>query len=800
MSWNSRGFESTEAGTRSAADDRVPWSLQGLTALLGGLAVIAFAVVEADGPFQKQDAVCLILWLSVMACGGAGMRRLARRWTTPPSVSPLLVLLAVSPLAWELLSRGLLGSGRPFEVLTMSVLRNLVVGLAVLGPWRRFHSLCLSLSLFLILFGVVTSQDAATRVLAGFFAVGATAWLAATHWHDVRQRLAGQQTMHSPRRLLVLGVAIAAGVLGCLRWSGGDRVIRSTFEGWLASSGGTGQRDPFSQGGVGDGEMLVAGSERVQSFAPIENAPFVSDDQPSLYDVFDDTYEEPAKPIRNQDRAVGLPPEQVARIKEHLHAKTEKANREFSTLRRSPSESPRRPVESIASDALFYVAGRVPLHLRLQPYDLFDGIDWHPEPEPASRPPLAMTVAGDKPWLDLPDRGPLRRYLAAPESHAIKVVRLGTNIVPAPLYAHGVHIDQVAQADMFRWGPDGLVRMDRQELPRLVPIHLLSRSIDTAHIGDEFSAAYSAVGTVYRTIPAEADESRMRGLAQSWTAGVPRGWSQIEAIQIRLRGEYVLDRDARPDPSAESPVVDFLFRARRGPDYQFATAAALLLRSLGYSTRVVSGFYADPLKCDAASRHTPVFASDVHFWTEVNVAGGDWLPVEPSPGYSVLAPPLSWWQRISEILRHCADLALNHAALVCGLTAAGLLALSQRRWILDALDTLRWRWSRRHGDRRHLLATLRLLERRSARSGEPRPTGMTTDRWLTRLASADSPLTATDSRNLRRWIDEAIYARDPKPAPRETVLETSRRIERALSMSWFRRHRSRPAGNRRLAP
>src|SRR5205085_1957064 len=76
----------------------------------------------------------------------------------------------------------------------------------------------------------------------------------------------------------------------------------------------------------------------------------------------------------------------------------------------------------------------------------------------------------------------------------------------------------------------------------------------------------------------------------------------------------------------------------RGPDYQFAGAAAVLLRVLGYPTRLVSGFYAAPGRYDPQTGHTPVVQDDLHFWAEVRLPPGDWLVVEPAPGYEVLGP------------------------------------------------------------------------------------------------------------------------------------------------------------------
>ncbi len=131
----------------------------------------------------------------------------------------------------------------------------------------------------------------------------------------------------------------------------------------------------------------------------------------------------------------------------------------------------------------------------------------------------------------------------------------------------------------------------------------------------------------------------VRSLAEEWTQGVPHGYRQIEAICQQLRTNYTLDRSARVPEDSAFPVGQFLFKSKRGADYQFATAATLMLRSLGFSTRLVSGFYANPVRYDVRKRHTAVHSSDVHFWCEVFVGAGTWVTLEPTPGYEVLSPP-----------------------------------------------------------------------------------------------------------------------------------------------------------------
>ena len=51
---------------------------------------------------------------------------------------------------------------------------------------------------------------------------------------------------------------------------------------------------------------------------------------------------------------------------------------------------------------------------------------------------------------------------------------------------------------------------------------------------------------------------------------------------------------------------------------------------------------------DPETAHTPVRASDLHFWPELLLRDGQWLVVEPTPGYEVLGPALPLSERTAE--------------------------------------------------------------------------------------------------------------------------------------------------------
>ncbi|MFQ3652505.1 MAG: transglutaminase-like domain-containing protein, partial [Gemmataceae bacterium] len=249
-------------------------------------------------------------------------------------------------------------------------------------------------------------------------------------------------------------------------------------------------------------------------------------------------------------------------------------------------------------------------------------------------------------------------------------------------------------------------------------------------------------------------------------------------VIARLRQHAVHDRQAVVPPEVPHSVEWFLFESRRGPDYLFASSAALLLRSLGYAVRVVSGFYVRPDRFDVTRGQTPVEKEDAHFWIEVNHYNpNSWFLVEPTPGYELLPAPRSWLQWLAAW-----QTPLWLLAGFVGLAGLGYLF---HRPILDRWAV--WTWpGLRHGWRPAVLSTLRLLERRSHWAGQPRPQALVPSRW-----SGDATL-----QHLGRLADWAAYAppQCPPPENEETIMAVCRACLRDWTVARFRQQSIRPDG------
>jgi hypothetical protein len=285
--------------------------------------------------------------------------------------------------------------------------------------------------------------------------------------------------------------------------------------------------------------------------------------------------------------------------------------------------------------------------------------------------------------------------------------------------------------------------------------------------------------------------ARIRKLAEDWSVGQPRGWPQIEAIRQRLRKEYQLDPLWVPTTDERTGVEQFLFESKRGPDYQFATAMAMLLRSLNYRARAVSGFYASPDHYDTVREHTAVLPKDVHFWTEVLSGGSDWLTVEAAPGYEVLGPRRSWTEAAAAGMLASLNWLFKQWVLLLILAGLGIGLYNFRTLLLDGANTVRWQLVKWIQPDKLLPETAALLQRRAELSRQPLARSTTYHQWFHRLIhDCESSRESEILRHLQRELDRRIYA----PANEAAVLASApaelalcKQAVKTFDLAWFRR-------------
>ena len=98
---------------------------------------------------------------------------------------------------------------------------------------------------------------------------------------------------------------------------------------------------------------------------------------------------------------------------------------------------------------------------------------------------------------------------------------------------------------------------------------------------------------------------------------------------LRDSGQYAYSLDTSPRDPKVDPLEDFLVNRKTGHCEYFASALALMLRSVGVPTRLVSGFKGGTI--NAISGAYEVEQRHAHVWVEALVEPDRWMTIDPTP-------------------------------------------------------------------------------------------------------------------------------------------------------------------------
>jgi transglutaminase-like putative cysteine protease len=132
---------------------------------------------------------------------------------------------------------------------------------------------------------------------------------------------------------------------------------------------------------------------------------------------------------------------------------------------------------------------------------------------------------------------------------------------------------------------------------------------------------------VYLQLPPTLDP-RIPDLARQITARAQTPFDKTITLEnyLRSRFTYTLSLTGKP---GDDPLAHFLFETHAGHCEYFASAMAIMLRTLGIPTREVNGFL--PGEYNDLGEDYIVRASDAHSWVEVYFPGTGWLTFDPTP-------------------------------------------------------------------------------------------------------------------------------------------------------------------------
>jgi hypothetical protein len=708
------------------------------------LAIVAVASTGAEivlappsRPIPLSLAIAWILWFLALACGYAILRTPRHRYPNPlprpqpPRLAAIAALaLLIAPALAALLSSLLRGPSTPLELIILSGMRNLALGLAALAiPYPAIRRMTAILSLFLILCVVCLGEGPAPIACIVAFTLIGCPWLVIDFWLSVPRGNAPAD----PRQLPWAPIAQAAAIilLPVLIVGLGPAAVMNTLAHLVASSGGADAPNPEARGGVDDGPNEVAATQNPRSIGFADSDVYLESDRHSLYDAFNEQYGAPKKNPQ-QDRSIAI---SSTHVRQNIHDAPEnyRVGQTFSTRRNSPLPS-NKPLAAHDASALAFYSGPTPAHIPLATFSTYNGSEWTEEPHAHILCPLQKDP--HSPWMRLLHHVPCEAH-ADTVALNIKIGQLDSPVLPIPAHVDRFRVGSVDQANFFRWAHPGLIRVAARAIPKGTVIHSICHTIDP-----ECLRHATLLPAPPHALPAylgstQTLDTAARRLAHVWTEHLPSGWSQIEAVVQRLRNHFTHNPNQLPDLQIppDQDINHFLNLSHSGPDYLFASAAALLLRELGYPTRLTAGLYVPPCSHNPSAHLTKLTTRNIHFWAEVLLPSGHWIAIEPTPGFELLPPARTWWRIALATLIRSIGFLRDHPILATLLLSLLITAGIARNALIDAASTLLWhlRLSFLGPNRKTILAAFQLLETRSRIAGRPRRPSLSPGRWLCSL-------------------------------------------------------------------
>jgi transglutaminase-like putative cysteine protease len=312
------------------------------------------------------------------------------------------------------------------------------------------------------------------------------------------------------------------------------------------------------------------------------------------------------------------------------------------------------------SDVVLFVARVSPspvpnsdLYWKLINLDTYDGETWNYSEQDFTRP------VSESDWeaQDLAFMGPSVRV-----EGVVQIESLRQNVLPVLYSPRSLTTDDDLLSASYRVREDGSIFFDgrtRQmlqyrvtsDIPRMDLSVLassggaLSPMFESARGAGAFAVEPSStqaplaptrVREFYTELPDDFPEE-VQELAREVTAQTSTAFERATVLELFFResGGFVYDAAASSGHSSldlVSWLTDFESRNyRAGYCEQFATAMALMARTLNIPSRVVMGFAPGDVVDTNGDEYIYVRAKHGHAWVELYMPGQGWLPFDPTP-------------------------------------------------------------------------------------------------------------------------------------------------------------------------
>ena len=269
--------------------------------------------------------------------------------------------------------------------------------------------------------------------------------------------------------------------------------------------------------------------------------------------------------------------------------------------------------------------------LRAFTVDQFDGRQWHRTSSGAGTTWAPEQVLGG---------GPAAPTAIDPtDPHVLDVSVTLTNLeqsqLPISTFARTLQVDGPWTYDAARDEVDGrrpTTSGEQYTMQVYVPT-LTAADLRTANVGTPPGP------DDYLQLPDSAHLGDVRALAQQVAGGATTPYDTAMALQTYLRSTTNFTYDTRVAPATTSDAVWDFLQDRRGYCVQFATAMAIMARTLGIPTRVAVGFLPGQAVQDGDHYTYVVSGKLAHAWPELYFQGIGWVRFEPTPAQQTGMPP-----------------------------------------------------------------------------------------------------------------------------------------------------------------
>ena len=270
--------------------------------------------------------------------------------------------------------------------------------------------------------------------------------------------------------------------------------------------------------------------------------------------------------------------------------------------------------------------GPEPFYLRGMTYDLFDGKTWsRSEAADAS----TVLAASDDGWVDVAPATPSR------PSWRLRIEDVGGRARATALWTlpgtERVLLEDRARATGLRRCADGALFVERPAAWAAGAVYLTFGPATGRDRTDLWTRRCDAGVAPAPTLVAPPPEAEaMLALAREVAGDATTPADRAARIEAWLRSPRFTYARSGLDVDRTRPVADFVLRARAGHCWCFASAMALMMRSLGQPARLAVGYRPGDFLRTAGV--WTVRGTDAHAWCEVFYERVGWIVYDPTPG------------------------------------------------------------------------------------------------------------------------------------------------------------------------